>query len=92
MLMRSWITTRGSPARNLPTTSTPKPAAVLPRADTADALVFKKGFTSLATLPPGVMIATSSLRRQRQLLWQRPDLRVCKVRGNVGTRLRKLHA
>ena len=36
-------------------------------------------------------IATSSLRRQRQLQWQRPDVRVCEVRGNVGTRLRKLH-
>ena len=68
-----------------------KLAAVLPRADTADALVFKVPFTSLATLPPGVTIATSSLRRQRQLQWQRPDIRVCEVRGNVGTRLRKLH-
>ena len=68
-----------------------KLAAVLPRADTADALVFKGPFTSLDALPPGVTIATSSLRRQRQLLWQRPDVRVCEVRGNVGTRLRKLH-
>ena len=44
----------------------------------------------LPPLPPGATIATSSLRRQRQLLWHRPDLRVCEVRGNVGTRLRKL--
>ena len=80
--------------KDLPTTMPEglKLAAVLPRADTADALVFKHPFTSLDALPPGVMIATSSLRRQRQLLWQRPDLRVCEVRGNVGTRLRKLHA
>ena len=68
-----------------------KLAAVLPRADTADALVFKSPFIGLDTLPSGVTIATSSLRRQRQLQWQRPDLRVCEVRGNVGTRLRKLH-
>ena len=68
-----------------------KLAAVLPRADTADALVFKAPFTSLDTLPAGVTVATSSLRRQRQLQWQRPDIRVCEVRGNVGTRLRKLH-
>ena len=68
-----------------------KLVAVLPRADTADALVFKGPFTRLDRLPTGVTIATSSLRRQRQLQWQRPDLQVCEVRGNVGTRLRKLH-
>ncbi len=68
-----------------------KLAAVLPRADTADALIFKAPFTSLDALPPGATLATSSLRRQRQLLWQRPDLRVVEIRGNVGTRLRKLY-
>ncbi len=66
-------------------------AAVLPRADTADVLVFKEEFASLESLPAGATLATSSLRRQRQLQWQRPDLRVVEVRGNVGTRLRKLH-
>lgn len=66
-------------------------AAVLPRADTADVLVFKAPFERLEGLPPGATLATSSLRRQRQLLWQRPDLKVVEVRGNVGTRLRKLY-
>lgn len=70
-------------------------AAVLPRADTADVLIVKAGAASnsarpLPSLPPGSLVATSSLRRQRQLLHLRPDLRVCAVRGNVGTRLGKL--
>ena len=67
-----------------------KLAAVLPRADTADTLVLKRPFASLEDLPQGATLATSSLRRQRQLQWQRPDLRVVEIRGNVGTRLRKL--
>ncbi len=41
-------------------------------------------------LPQGATIATSSTRRQAQVLAMRPDLRVIPVRGNVGTRLRKL--
>ena len=36
------------------------------------------------------MIATGSVRRQRQLRWKRPDLKVVDLRGNVPTRLRKL--
>ena len=77
-----------------------KLAAVLPRADTADVLILKlpgdaagppsAGATPLSRVPPGALIATSSLRRQRQLLHYRPDLRVTEVRGNVGTRLGKL--
>ena len=70
-------------------------AATLPRADTADVLIWKGDAApasegDLPPLPEGALIATSSLRRERQLLWRRPDLRVCEVRGNVGTRLRKL--
>lgn len=68
-------------------------AAVLPRANTADVLVYKPGGAfegALPMLPHGAVVATSSLRRQRQLLWRRPDLRVTEVRGNVGTRLQKL--
>ena len=75
-----------------------KLAAVLPRAETADVLIWKEDAARpdappsvLPPLPPGAWIATSSLRRQRQLLHARPNLRVCEVRGNVGTRLRKLH-
>ena len=68
-----------------------KLAAVLPRANTEEVLIFKEPFARFDTLPPGATLATSSLRRQRQLQFRRPDLRVGEIRGNVGTRLRKLH-
>ncbi len=67
-----------------------KLVAVLPRANTEDVLIFKEPFSRFDTLPPGATLATSSLRRQRQLQWRRPDLHVSEIRGNVGTRLRKL--
>ncbi len=38
----------------------------------------------------GATVATSSVRRQLQLLHARPDLKVVDIRGNVGTRLEKL--
>jgi hydroxymethylbilane synthase len=41
-------------------------------------------------LPKGAVIATSSTRRKMALLAQRPDLQVVEIRGNVGTRLRKV--
>jgi hydroxymethylbilane synthase len=41
-------------------------------------------------LPAGAVIATSSTRRQAQLLARRPDLKVVEIRGNVTTRLEKL--
>ncbi len=64
--------------------------AVLQRADAADAIVGRKGEDSLAALPQGARIGTSSLRRQAQIRNCRPDLRIEPVRGNVETRLRKL--
>ena len=64
-------------------------AALLPREDPRDALV-APGITRLADLPQGAVIGTSSLRRQAQVRWRRPDLRVVSFRGNVETRLRKL--
>lgn len=63
--------------------------ATLPRAATADILVTKSG-ADLAALAPGSVIATGSIRRQRQLGWIRPDLQIVDLRGNVPTRLRKL--
>ncbi|HEU6436831.1 MAG TPA: hydroxymethylbilane synthase [Nitratidesulfovibrio sp.] len=47
-------------------------------------------YDSLAALPHGATVGTSSLRRQSQLLGLRPDLNVVSLRGNVDTRLRKL--
>ena len=46
--------------------------------------------SSLAALPQGASVGTSSLRRKAQLLYARPDLRILPLRGNVDTRLRKL--
>jgi hydroxymethylbilane synthase len=45
---------------------------------------------SVADLPTGARVGTSSLRRQAQLLARRPDLVILPVRGNVNTRLDKL--
>lgn len=64
-------------------------AAVLPRADVRDAFISTRA-PSLAELPPGSVVGTSSLRRSAQVKRVRPDLRVADLRGNVGTRLRKL--
>jgi hydroxymethylbilane synthase len=61
----------------------------LPREDPRDAFFANSG-TGLAALPPGSVIGTASLRRQAQILFDRPDLRVVPFRGNVQTRLRKL--
>jgi hydroxymethylbilane synthase len=64
-------------------------AAVWEREDPRDAFVSNR-FASLAELPQGACIGTSSLRRVVQLLAQRPDLRIEPLRGNLDTRLRKL--
>lgn len=61
----------------------------LPREDVRDAFLSLRAAT-LADLPPGAVVGTSSLRRQAQVLRARPDLRVVPFRGNVETRLRKL--
>ncbi|HYG30544.1 MAG TPA: hydroxymethylbilane synthase [Allosphingosinicella sp.] len=62
-------------------------AAMLPRADVRDRLV---GAESIAALPEGARVGTSSPRRAAQLLRRRPDLAILPFRGNVQTRLRKL--
>ena len=64
-------------------------AAVLEREDPRDAFVSNR-YASLAELPEGALVGTSSLRRVAQLLDARPDLRVAPLRGNLDTRLRKL--
>lgn len=62
---------------------------LLPREDPRDAWFSRTGCT-LDDLPPGAVVGTASLRRQAQVLARRPDLRLVSLRGNVGTRLRKL--
>ena len=57
--------------------------------DPRDAFISNR-YKSLDELPQGAVVGTSSLRRQTQLRAQRPDLKVKDLRGNVGTRLRKL--
>lgn len=65
--------------------------AISAREDPSDAFVGRPGYSGgFADLPEGAALATSSPRRQAQLLAWRPDLRIEPVRGNVGTRLRKL--
>ena len=64
-------------------------AAVLEREDPRDAFV-SPAFKTLAELPRGATVGTSSLRRIVQLLALRPDLDVQPLRGNLDTRLRKL--
>jgi hydroxymethylbilane synthase len=64
-------------------------AAVLPRGDVRDAFISARG-ESLAALPPGAVVGSSSLRRQAQVKRLRPDLRLIDLRGNVETRLKKL--
>lgn len=61
----------------------------LPRDDVRDAFV-SPSVASLAALPQGAVVGSSSLRRRSQLTLQRPDLQLVEFRGNVQTRMRKL--
>jgi len=69
--------------------------AILEREDPRDALVVSprlpKG-TTIASLPPGSTIGTSSIRRAAQLRRLHPSLAFADLRGNLGTRLAKLDA
>lgn len=64
---------------------------ILARADPRDAWV-SNHFASLAEVPLGGRVGTSSLRRSVQIKARRPDLEVLSLRGNVQTRLAKLDA
>jgi hydroxymethylbilane synthase len=78
-------------AKDLPSEPSPDAeiASVLVRAVVDDVLVSKHpgGF---ALLPQGAVVATGSVRRMRQLVWKRADLKIVDLRGNVPTRLRRL--
>ena len=64
-------------------------AVIGEREDPRDAFV-SNHFERLSDLPPGGRVGTSSLRREAQLRARYPHLTVLPLRGNVGTRLRKL--
>ncbi|MCK7575997.1 MAG: hydroxymethylbilane synthase [Chromatiales bacterium] len=66
-------------------------AVIMERENPYDAFV-SNTYASLAELPEGACVGTSSLRRQCQLADRRPDLRIEPLRGNVNTRLAKLDA
>jgi hydroxymethylbilane synthase len=62
--------------------------AIGEREDPRDVLISRK-YHTLAHLPQGARVGTSSLRRAAQLLAARPDLKILPLRGNVDTRIRK---
>lgn len=62
---------------------------ILRREDPRDVFISNR-FTDLQNLPANAVVGTSSLRRQCQLKAWRRDLRIKDIRGNVGTRLKKL--
>jgi len=76
-------------------------AATPPREDVRDVLIFRTDFSwpddgkstdpsSLAQIPGGRTVATTSLRRSSQILFHQPRTKIVPIRGNVGTRLKKL--
>ena len=64
--------------------------AISQREDVRDCLIFRQAGQTLADLPKGALIGTSSIRRQVQLQAQRPDLAFKPLRGNIDTRIKKL--
>jgi hydroxymethylbilane synthase len=64
-------------------------AAISERENPRDAFVSNK-YAALADLPEGAVVGTSSLRREAMLRSRFPTLEIRSLRGNLGTRLRKL--
>ena len=89
-LLRGEIDLAVHSLKDLPTTPTPglMIGAILERANPRDTLISREGHT-LATLPPGATVGTSSSRRRAQLLHMRPDLQIRDLRGNVDNRIYK---
>jgi hydroxymethylbilane synthase len=82
--------------KDMPTQLPPKCTigCILAREDPRDVVVMKASlnYKSLAELPPGAVVGTSSVRRSAQIKRKYPQLKFKDVRGNVGTRLSKLDA
>src|SRR5690554_841237 len=65
-------------------------STILKRDDPRDAFV-SNTYSSLAEMPKGTVVGTSSLRRESQIRERYPDLVVKPLRGNLDTRLKKLN-
>ncbi len=69
-----------------------KLAGCLPREDPRDVLLSLSGAHSLAALPRGTVVGTSSSRRAAQVLAADPGLRVAPLRGNVDARVAQMRS
>ena len=79
--------------KDLPTRLDPKfLVGAIPTRGYVEDVVISRAGCSLAELPEGACIGTSSVRRSSQILRMRPDLKTRIIRGNVDTRLKKLRA
>ena len=81
-------------AKDLPAAQVPGLvlAAVPQRDDPRDVLVGRGRLAGLDDLPPGARVGTGSPRRVALLHWLRPDLELVPLRGNVDSRVRRVHA
>lgn len=81
--------------KDLPTALPPEldAGAVLERDDARDVLISaNNSYATIAALPPGAVVGTSSLRRAAQARLIRADLTIVPLRGNVGTRVSKVQS
>ena len=81
-------------AKDLPAAQVPGLvlAAVPARDDPRDVLLGRHALTGLDDLAPGARVGTGSPRRVALLNWLRPDLELVSIRGNVDSRVRRVHA
>jgi hydroxymethylbilane synthase len=81
-------------AKDLPAVPVPglALAAVPERDDPRDVLVGRQRLGGLDDLPAGARVGTGSPRRVALLSWLRPGLEVVSLRGNVDSRVRRVHA
>lgn len=77
--------------KDLPVDNTPGLIiGLIPARAAASDVLLSASYPDLESLPQQAVVGTSSLRRQAQLLAQRPDLTARSIRGNVETRIRKM--
>src|SRR6185437_3187310 len=65
--------------------------ACIPVREEANDVFITNDGTTLNTIKKGELVGTSSLRRAVQIIRVRPDLVVKPIRGNIETRIRKVH-